>query len=70
MPTFEELATELFEIMDPAKHRPPHEPMNRMMRGENAVMRLLDRGEAELAAGDTNGGLLAMSREDLMELLE
>ena len=57
MPTFEELATELFEIMDPAKHRPPHEPMNRMMRGENAVMRLLDRGEDELAAGEISKAL-------------
>ena len=35
-------------------------------RTEDVVLRLL----AELAAGDTNGGLLAMSREDLMELLE
>lgn len=57
MPTFEELANELFEIMDPAKHRPPHEPMNKMMRGEMAVMRLLDRGEDEMTAGEISRAL-------------
>ena len=39
---------------------------------EENILKLQEKKSllAELAAGDTNGGLLAMSREDLMELLE
>ena len=39
---------------------------------EENILKLQEKKSllAELAAGDTNGSLLAMSREDLMELLE
>jgi len=46
------LAQELFEIMDPEKHRPPHGDMDKMMRGEMAVMRLLDKEAEHPSAGD------------------
>ena len=52
MKSYDELAQELFEIMDPQKHRPPHEPMNKMMHGEMAVMRLLDKEDSALPAGE------------------
>lgn len=52
MDLYEELAQELFEIMDPEKHRPPHEPMNKMMHGEMAVIRLLDKADEGLLAGE------------------
>ena len=39
---------------------------------EENILKLQEKKSllAELAAGDMNGGLLTMSREDLMELLE
>lgn len=52
MKTYDELAQELFEIMNPEKHRPPHEHMSKMMHGEMAVIRLLDHAEGGLLAGE------------------
>jgi len=45
------LAQELLEIMDPEKRRPPNEEMDRLMRGEMAVLRLLHK-ERRLLAGE------------------
>lgn len=49
---YDELARELFEIMDPEKRRPPHQDMNKMMHGEMAVMRLLEAENRPLLAGE------------------
>lgn len=50
--SYADLAEELFMVMDPEKHRPPHEKMSKMMQGEMAVMRLLDKAEQALLAGE------------------
>lgn len=52
MKSYDDLAQELFDIMNPQKHRPPHEEMNKMMRGEMAVMRLLNEEKKSLTAGE------------------
>ena len=46
------LAQELFDVMDPEKHRPPNRRMDQVMRGEMAVMRLLEAESAPLPAGE------------------
>lgn len=46
------LAQELFEIMDPQKRRPPNEEMDKVMRGEMAVMRLIEKEARDLSAGE------------------
>lgn len=51
---YADLADELFRIMDPEKHRPPHQEMSMMMQGELAVMRLLDAAQGCLLAGDVS----------------
>ena len=46
------LAQELFDVMDPEKHRLPNRRMDQVMRGEMAVLRLLSKETAPMTAGD------------------
>ena len=52
MKTYAEMAKELFEIMDPAKFRPPHREVSKLMHGEMAVMRLFEKEDVPLTAGE------------------
>ena len=52
MNEYEALAKELMRSIDQRKKAPPHEEISAAMRGEMAVLRLLDREAAPMTAGD------------------
>lgn len=52
MERYEALAAELFAVLSKKHRRPPHEEVSAALRGEMAVLRLLDEEKCSLTAGD------------------
>lgn len=52
MEKYEALAAELFASLSQKHRRPPHEDVSTALRGETAVLRLLNEEERSLTAGD------------------
>lgn len=57
MTDYTALAQEMFEALDYTRKRPPREEITQSMRGEMAVLRLLDREKRQMLAGEISKGL-------------
>lgn len=57
MERYDALAGELFAALDRTKGVPPHDDISAGMRGEMAVLRLLERESAALTAGEISRAL-------------
>lgn len=68
MERYAELAGELFSVLDHGTRRPHHDEASAAMRGEMAVMRLLDRQNGELTAGEISR-LLEMTTSRIAAVL-
>lgn len=68
MDRYQALALELFAAMDQKHKAPPHEEVGAVVRGEMAVLRLLDRENRSMSAGDISR-LLSMTTSRVAAVL-